>query len=110
MRAVSTATSRGGNGRVSGSGEAAALPLACARWRGSLGELVVQRNLGGVKWWMLAMTRAVTGLNGTVAGKAPKLELDVTRVKAGWGRLGRGVKAETRARGIDERCSLSNSP
>ena len=34
--------------------------------------------------------RAVTGLNGIVVGKAPKLELGVTRVKAGWGRLERG--------------------
>ena len=50
---------------------------------------MVQRNLGGVKWWMLAMTRAVTGLNGTVAGKAPKLELDRAAIKAGWGQLER---------------------
>ena len=57
-----------------------------------------------MEWWRLAMARVVTGLNGTVAGKAPKLELGVTRVKAG----GVGnMKAETRARGIDERCSLS---
>ena len=34
--------------------------------------------------------RAVTGLNGTAAGKAPKLEVGVMRVKAGWGRLERG--------------------
>ena len=38
------------------------------------------------------MARVVTGLNGTVAGKAPKLELGVTRVKAGWGRLERGCE------------------
>ena len=52
--------------------------------------LVVQRNWHGVKWWRLATTRAVTRLNGTATGKAPKLELSVTRVKAGWGRLERG--------------------
>ena len=36
------------------------------------------------------MARAVTGLKGTAVGKAPKLELDVMRVKAGLGRLERG--------------------
>ena len=36
------------------------------------------------------MARAVMGLNGMTAGKAPKLELDVMRVMAGWGRLERG--------------------
>ena len=39
------------------------------------------------------------GLNSTAAGKAPKLELDMMRVKAGWGRLGRqreGRDASTR--------------
>ena len=66
--------SHGGHGHVSGGEEAVALPLACAWWRGSQGELVVQRNLRGVKWWRLAMARVVTGLNGTVAGKALKLE------------------------------------
>ena len=71
---------------------------------------MVQKNWRGVKWWRLTTVRVVTGLNGMTAGKAPKLELGVTRVKAGWGRLEGGVKAETRARGIDERCSLSNSP
>ena len=61
MRATSTATSHGGHGHISGIGEAVALPLACALWRGSQGQLVVQRNLRGVKWWRLAMARAVTG-------------------------------------------------
>ena len=68
------------------------LRLACARRRGSQGELVVQRNWRGVKWWRLATAWAVMGLNGTAAGKAPKLELDMTRVKAGWGQLERGRK------------------
>ena len=36
------------------------------------------------------MARVVTGLNGTTVGKAPKLDLGVTRVKAGWGRPERG--------------------
>ena len=42
----------------------------------------------------MATARAMTGLNGTAAGKAPKLELDVMRVKAGWGRLERGHEGE----------------
>ena len=84
--------SHGGHDRVSGSGEAVALLAACAWWRGSQSELVVQRNLRGVKWWRLATARAVTGLNGTAAGKAPKLELGVMRVKAGWGQLERGAE------------------
>ena len=49
-----------------------------------------------MKWWRLATTQAVTGLNGTVAGKAPKLELGQA-----------AIKAKMQARGIDERCSLS---
>ena len=73
VRATSTAMSHRGHGGVSGSGEAVVLPLACARWRESQGELVVQRNLRGVKWWSLATTRAVTVHNGTLAGKAPKI-------------------------------------
>ena len=44
----------------------------------------------GVKWWRLATAWAVMGLNGTVAGKAPKLELGVMRVKVGSGRLEKG--------------------
>ena len=51
---------------------------------------MVQRDWRGVKWWRLATARAVTGLNGTALGKAPKLELDVMQVKAGWGWLERG--------------------
>ena len=75
-------------------GEEAALELqlACARRRGSQGELVVQRNWHGVKWCRLATMRAVTGLNGTVTGKAPKLELGLAAIKAGWGRLERGCE------------------
>jgi len=46
--------------------------------------------LRGVKWWRLATMRAVMFHNGTVADKAPKLELSVARVKAGWGQLERG--------------------
>ena len=45
------------------------------------------------------MVWVVTGLNGTVAGKAPKLKLGMTLVKAGWGRLerrGEGGDASTR--------------
>ena len=34
--------------------------------------------------------RAMMGLNGTVAGKAPKLELGLAVIKARWGRLERG--------------------
>ena len=75
MRATSMTTSHDGHDHISGSEEVVALPLACAWWRGSQGELVVQRNLRGVKWWRLATTRVVTVHNGTVAGKAPKLEL-----------------------------------
>ena len=44
----------------------------------------------GVKLWRLAMARVVTGLNSTSAGKAPKLELGMMRVKARWGRMKRG--------------------
>ena len=51
---------------------------------------MVQRIWRGVKWWRLAMAWAVTGLNGTMVGKAPKLELGMTRVKVGWGWLERG--------------------
>ena len=51
-------------------------------------------ELARVKLWRLATMRAVMSLNGTVAGKAPKLELGVTRVKAGWGRLYRGPEGE----------------
>ena len=51
---------------------------------------MVQRNWRRMKWWRLATTWAAMGLNGTTAGKAPKLELDVTRVKTGWGWLERG--------------------
>ena len=47
---------------------------------------MVQRNWRGVKWWRLATTQAVTVLNGTAAGKAPKLELGLAVIKAGWGR------------------------
>ena len=62
-----------------------------------------------MKWWRLATAWAVTDLNGIAAGKAPKLELGVTRVKAGWGQLERGgMKVKTRAQGIDESCSLSS--
>jgi len=43
-----------------------------------------------VKWWRLATTRAVMVHNGTVAGKAPKLELGLAVIKARWGRLERG--------------------
>ena len=42
-----------------------------------------------VKWW-LATTRAATVHNGTVAGKAPKLELGLAIIKAGWGQMERG--------------------
>ena len=54
------------------------------------------------------MARAVMGLNGTVAGKAPKLELGVMRIKVGWGQLETGMETKTRARGIGERWSLSS--
>ena len=33
---------------------------------------------------------AMTGLNGTAASKAPKLELGRAAIKAGWGQLERG--------------------
>ena len=36
------------------------------------------------------MTRVVTGLNGMVVGKAPKLELGLAIIKVGWDRLERG--------------------
>jgi len=36
------------------------------------------------------MARVKMGLNGMAAGKAPKLELGITRVKVGWGWLERG--------------------
>ena len=44
MHATSTTMSHGGHDRVSSNGEAVALPLACTRWRGIQGKLVVQRN------------------------------------------------------------------
>ena len=78
MRATSMEMRHGRHDRISGNREEVALPLACGWWRGSQGELVVQRNLRGVKWWRLATAQAVTGLNATATGKAPKLELDVT--------------------------------
>ena len=43
-----------------------------------------------MKWWRLATMRAVTGLNGMVVGKAPKLELGLAVIKVGWGQLERG--------------------
>ena len=55
------------------------------------------------------MTRAVMGLNGMVVAKLQNwssAEPQSRRGGVGW----RGdVKAETRARGIDERCSLYDS-
>jgi len=71
--------SYGGHDRVSGGGEAVALPLACAQWRGSQGELVVQMNLRGVKWWRLSMARVVMGRNGAVAGRSSKIEARLSR-------------------------------
>ena len=52
--------------------------------------------------------QAVMGLNGTATGKAPKVELGVTHIKAGGVGWRGDVKAEMRAQGIDERCSLSS--
>ena len=91
MRATSTATSHGGHDRVSDGGEAVALPLACAWWRGSQGELVVQRNLCEVKWWRLATARAVTGLNGTTVGKASKIGARLSRNQSRVGSAGEGA-------------------
>ena len=91
MRATSTATNHGGHGHISGSGEVVALPLACTRWRGSQGELVVQRNLCEVKWWRLATARAVTGLNGTTVGKASKIGARLSRNQSGMGAVGEGT-------------------
>ena len=45
--------------------------------------LVVHRNWRVVKWGRLAKMRAATGLNGTAAGKASKLELGRATIKAG---------------------------
>ena len=47
-----------------------------------------------MKWWRLATTLAALGLNDTAVGKAPKLELGMTRVKAWWGWLERGHEGE----------------
>ena len=91
MRVTSTVTSRGGHGCVSDSGEVVAFPLACARWRGSQDELVVQRNLRAVKWWRLAMTRVVTIHNGTVVGKAPKIRVRPGRNQGGVGSAREGA-------------------
>ena len=81
----------GGHDCVSGSGEAVALPLACARWRGSQGELVVQRNWRGVKLWRLTTVRAVTGLNGVVAGRSSKIEARLIRNQSGVGMASEGT-------------------
>ena len=51
---------------------------------------MVQRNWCGMKWWRLATTWAVTGLNDTVMSKAPKLELNLAIIKMGWSRLEMG--------------------
>ena len=91
MRAMSTTTSYGEHGRVSGGREVAALPLACAQWRGSQGKLMVQRNLHVVKWWRLAMARAVTGLNGVVARRSSKIEARLSRNQSGAGTAGEGT-------------------
>ena len=58
---------------VSGDEAALELRLACARRRGSQGELVVQRNWCRVKWRRLATTQAVMVHNGKVVGKAAKI-------------------------------------
>ena len=83
--------SRGGHDRINGGGETVALPLACTQWRGSQCELVVQRILRGVKWWRLAMARAVTGLNGVVAGRSSKIEARLSRNQSGMGAARKGT-------------------
>ena len=45
----------------------------------------------GVKWWRLAIARAVMGLNGVVAGRSSKIEARLSRNQREVGADGEGT-------------------
>ena len=72
-------------GRVNGDGEAVAVPLTCARWRGRQGEAssVGELALGGGRRVALDHGRSRPYRYG--GGESSKLELGSACFMAGWG-------------------------